>query len=131
MTYRIFLFLKVSIVFVILLSICNIKILVLIISFLNESGYVVSRVIAFVLTDMSTILIMSFRLSLMNSTIPVSTLISMSPSITSYYSETSSSSVPLSPESPSDSFSTENESFEVLDSSLLESVSSFPVVLSR
>ena len=131
MTYRIFLFSNVLVASVILLSIYSMKILDLIVSFLNESGYIVLKVIVFVLTDMSAILIMGSRLSLVSPTIFISTLILVSPSITSYYLETSFSSVPLSPKSSLDSFSIENESFEVLDSSLLELISSFSVILSR
>ena len=130
-TYRIFFFSNVFIVSAILLFICNIKILILIVSPLNESECTVLKVITFVLIDMSVIFIMSSRLSLVNPIVPGFTSIFMSPLITSYCSVTSSSSVSLSPESPSDSFSTENELFEILDSSLLESISSSPIIPSR
>ena len=87
--------------------------------------------ITFVLIDMSAVLVMDSCLSLVDSVVSDSTLISMDPLITSCCLMTSFSSVSLSSKSPSDSFSTENESFKVLDSSSLESVSSSSVVPSR
>ena len=131
MTYRIFLFLKILVTFVILLFTCNIKILVLIVSFLNGFRCIVLRMITFVLTDISTILIMSSFLFLTNSTNLDFTLILVGSSITFCCLKTSFSSVPLSSKSFLDSFSKENELLEVLESSSLELVSSFPVILSR
>ena len=115
MTYRIFLFSNVLVTFVILLSICNIKIYVSIVFFLNESECIVLRVIAFVLIDISVTLVMSSFLFLVNSINSNSTSILVSLSITFYCSVTSSSSVPLSSKSSLDSFSKENESFKILD----------------
>ena len=129
--YRIFLSLNVLITFVILLFIYNIKILILIVSFLNKSGYVVLRVIAFVSKDMSRVFVMNSFLYLVNSVGSDSTPTLVSLLLTSCSLETSFLSVSLSPESSSNSSSTEEDSFEVLDSSLLESSSSSSEVLSR
>ena len=114
-----------------MLSTYNIKILVLIVSSLNGSECVVLRVIAFVLIDMSTMFVMSFSLFLVDLIGSDSTSIFVSSSLTSYCSETSFLSVPLSPESSLDSSSINKDSFEILDSSSLESSSSSPMVPSR
>ena len=131
MTYRIFLSLNVFVTFVILLSTCNIKIRVLIVSFLNEFKYIVLRVIVFVLINISIILVMSSFLFLVSPTNSDFTLTFVNSSLTFYCLETSFSSVSLSSEFSSDSFSNEKDSFKILDSSLLKSSSSSLMVLSR
>ena len=130
-TYRIFLFLDVLAIFVILLSTCNMKILTLVVSLLNEFGCVVLRVIAFALKNISMVLIMSSPLFLVGRISSGSTPTLVGPSSTSCSLVTSSLSVPLSSESSSDSSSDEEGSSEVLDSSSSESFSSLPVVPSR
>ena len=131
MTYRIFLFSNVSVTFVILLSTYNIKILILIVSSLNEFECVVLRVITFVLIDILVILVMNSCLSLMNLVSSSFILILVNSSITFYCLETSFSSISLSLKSSSNSFSKKNESFKILNSSSLESVSLFSMILSR
>ena len=129
--YRIFLSSNVFTTFVILLFTCNIKILVLVVPPLNESGCVVLRVITFVPEDISMVFIMSSSLFLVSRISSDFTLTLVSLLLTFYSLETSSLSISLSPESSLDSFSDEEDSFEILDSSSLESFSSSPMVLSR
>ena len=131
MIYRIFLFLDVLVMSVILLSTYNIKILFLIVSFLNKFEYVVLRMNTFTLIDISTIFIINSFLFLVNPTSSDSTLILIDSLITFYYLETSFSSISLSSKSFSDSFSIKNKSFEILDSSSLKLISSFSLILSR
>ena len=130
-TYRIFLSLKAPVVFVILLSTYNIKILVLVVSFLNEFKCIVLKVITYVSKDMSVTLVIDFSLFLVSRTSSVFTSTLVSPSLTFYCLESSFSSVSLSPKYFSDSFSYKKDSFKILDSSLLESFSSSTVVFSR
>ena len=130
-TYRIFLFSNVLITSTILLSTCSMKILVLTVPPLNGSGCVALRVITFAPEDMPTVLAMSFPLFPVGWIGSGSTLIRVGSSLTFCSLETSFLSVPLSPESSSDSSSVEKDSSEVLDSSLQESSSSSPMVPSR
>ena len=130
-TYRIFLPLDVSTTSIILLSIYNIKILVLTVPLLNGSECTILRVIAFVLVDMSTMFIMGFSLFSVGRVSIDFTPTLMGPVLTFCCLETSFSSVSLSPKSSLDSFSDEEDSLEVLDSSSLKSSSSSPMVLSR
>ena len=130
-TYRIFLFSNVLTTSVILLSTYNIKILVLVVSFLNESGCVVLRVIVFTSEDMSVVFVMGFPLFPVDWVGSDSTPIYVGPSLTFCFLETSFLSVSLSPEFSFNSSSIKKDSSEVLDSSSLKSFSSSPVVLSR
>ena len=114
-----------------LLFIYNIKILVLVVSFLNEFEYVILRVITFVSINMSMMFIISFSLFSINQIDSNSTSTFVSLSLTFCYLETSFSSVSLSSEFFLDSSSDEKDSFKILDSFLLESFSSSPIILSR
>ena len=118
-------------IFVILLSIYNIKIFVLIVSFLNESECTVLRVIVFTSTDMSMMFVMSFFLFLINLIRSNSTPTFISSSLTSCCLKTFFSSVSLFPKFFFNSFSDKEDSFKILDSSLLKSSSLSPIVLSR
>ena len=128
--YRIFLSLNVLATSAILLSIYNIKILVLTVSFLNGFGCIVLKMIVFVLENMSMVLVMSSSLFLVNRVSSDFTLIFVSLLLTSCSLETSFLSISLSLKSSSNSFSDKEDSFKVLDSSLLESSSSSPEVFS-
>ena len=110
------------------MSTCNIKILVLVVFLLNKFRYIILKVITFVLVNMSIMFIMSFSLFLVSRTGSDFTLILVSLSLTFCYLETSFSSVLLSPKSLSNSFSNKEDSFEVLDSSLLKSSSSSSMI---
>ena len=129
--YRIFLSLNVLTTFVILLSIYNIKILVLVVSFLNGFECVVLRMITFVSENMSMMFVMNSSLFLVSRVSSDSTPILVGSLLTFCSLETSFLSVSLSSKSFSDSFSDEEDSFEVLDSSLLKSSSSSSMILSR
>ena len=130
-TYRIFLSLNVLVTSIILLSTCNIKILTLVVSLLNESGCVVLRVIAFVLKDIPMTLVMSSPLFLVNWIDSDFTPTLVGSSLTSCSLITSFLSVSLSFESSSDSFSSKKDSSEILNSFSSKSFSSFLVILSR
>ena len=129
--YRSFLSSEVSVASVILLSIYSIKILVLTVPFLNESGCAVLRVITYVSIDMFASLVMNSSLFLVDLTSSIFTSTLVSPSLTSCCSESSFSSVLLSLKSSSDSFSEKKDSFKILDSSSLESFSLLSMILSR
>ena len=117
--------------FVILLFTYNIKILVLVVSFLNEFEYIVLRVITFVLIDMSIVFVMNSSLFLVSLVNFDFTSIFVNPSLTFYCLETSFSSVSLSPKFFSDSFSDKEDSFEILNSSSLKSSFLSSLILSR